>query len=49
MVKTGDCGRPFRITDNRGGADQDRELFCDVVAPGDAVLMSMKANLATQS
>jgi hypothetical protein len=48
VVKTGDCGRPFRITDNRGGADQDRELFCDVVAPGDAVLMSMKANLATK-
>jgi len=48
VIKTGDCGRPFRITDNRGGADQDRELFCEVVAPGDAVLMSMKANLATK-
>ena len=49
VVKTGDCGRPFRITDNRGGADQDKELFCDVVAPGDAVLMSMKANLRDQA
>ncbi len=48
VIKTGDCGRPFRITDNRGGADQDKELFCDVVAPGDAVLMSMEANLATK-
>ena len=48
VVKTGDCGRPFRITDNRGGENQDKELFCDVVAPGDAVLMSMKANLATK-
>jgi hypothetical protein len=48
VIKTGDCGRPFRITDNRGGADQDKELFCDVVAPGDAVLMSMKSNLATK-
>ena len=48
VIKTGDCGRPFRITDNRGGADQDKELFCEVVAPGDAVLMSMEANLATK-
>ena len=48
VIKTGDCGRPFRITDNGGGADQDKELFCDVVAPGDAVLMSMEANLATK-
>ena len=48
VIKTGDCGRPFRITDNRGGADQDKELFNAVVAPGDAVLMSMKSNLATK-
>ena len=48
VIKTGNCGRPFRITDNRGGANQDKELFNEVVAPGDAVLMSMKANLATK-
>ncbi len=48
VIKTGDCGRPFRITDNRGGENQDQELFNAVVAPGDAVLMSMEANLATK-
>ena len=48
VIKTGDCGRPFCITDNRGGANQDKVLFNEVVAPGDAVLMSMKANLATK-
>ena len=49
VVKTGECGRPFVITENkRDEADPDRELFNCVVPPGDAVLMSMKANLKTK-
>ena len=44
VVKTGECGRPFRITDSA----TDKELFNEVVAPGDAVIMTMQANLATK-
>ena len=49
VVKTGECGRPFRITENKGDKnDPDAELFCGVVNPGDAVIMSMDANLTTK-
>lgn len=49
VVKTGECGRPFRITENnKGGEDTNAELFNEVVEPGDAVIMTMAANLATK-
>ena len=49
VVKTGECGRPFVITENKGDKDDpDRVLYEAVVPPGSAVLMSMKANLATK-
>lgn len=49
VVKTGECGRPFRISENKGDKnDPDAELFCEVVNPGDAVIMSMDANLMTK-
>ena len=49
VVKTGACGRPFCITENNGkGGAPDAELFNEVVAPGDAVIMTMKANLETK-
>ena len=44
VVKTGECGRPFRITDDKG----ETEFFNQVIQPGDAVIMSMDANLKTK-
>ena len=49
VVKTGECGRPFLITENKGDKDDpDRVLYEAVVPPGSAVLMSMRSNLATK-
>ena len=49
VVKTGECGRPFVITENKRLTNEpDQVLFNEVVGPGDAVLMTMKANLATK-
>ena len=48
-VKTGECGRPFVITENKEQKDDpDRVLYEAVVPPGSAVLMSMRSNLATK-
>jgi len=44
VVKIGECGRPFRIT----GGEDETELFNEVVPPGDAVIMTKEANLATK-
>ena len=44
IVKTGDVGRPFRIT----SLDGETELFNEVVQPGDAIVMTLEANTNTK-
>lgn len=40
VIKLGSCARKLRITDVEG----KEEIWCDIIKPGDAIIMTMKAN-----
>jgi hypothetical protein len=48
VVKMGEAGRPFNLYKRGMDGAEDELIWSEVVAPGDAIVMTLEANLLTK-